>query len=224
MIDRAQMEAHYQGILDRNEEKILAGGSVDPRLMDAAADNRMAMVLLIRIGGEVRNRIAQVTKELQKMEPGLYVYPETDYHITVMDLLKGEEGRELPAHLETYEKCISRCVGEIEPFWINFDGLTMSDGAVMVRGFYEEELQMLRESLRKSLREEGLELQERYETISSHITIARVKEKIADPEKLLAYVKEPHHFGILQVPEIELSFHNWYDTKKACIEKYDLQV
>ncbi len=222
MIDRAYLETHYQGILERNEEKILAGGTVDPRLTDAAVDVRFALVLLLRISNVVGKKVQEVCEELRAVEPDLYLYPQSDYHITVMDLLKGEAGRTLPENLEAYKRAIAACTGKIGPFWIKFDGLTASDGAVMVRGYYEEELQNLRVMLREELGRQGLDLQERYETISSHITIARVQKPLINPQKLIAFVEKPHPFGIMQVTEVELCFHNWYDTKKQTICKYEL--
>ena len=41
-------------------------------------------------------QIEEFMKELQEIEPDLYYYPGHDFHITVMDILRGEKGRTVP--------------------------------------------------------------------------------------------------------------------------------
>ncbi len=140
-------------------------------------------------------------------------------HITVMDILGGREGRQIPENLDEYRSCIEKCASKIEPFNIAFDGLVASDNAVMVKGFYDEALLKFRESLRASFAEKGLLLEERYKTISSHITITRLYDKYRDPERLLEYVERPHSFGTMTVTSMELAFHNWYDTRNELLSR-----
>ena len=222
MIDRDFLDRHYLNILIPNRDKILAGGTVDERLVDAVNDNRMSLVLLIRISPSVSENIVKSIEELKGIEPSMYYYPPEDFHITVMDILKGELYRKIPENLDSYAKAIKECSRQISPFTIEFDGLTASDGAVMVKGYYDNQLQIFRQMLRDSFKKNNLELQERYETVSSHISIARVKEKLSNPEGLLDYVSASHYFGKMQVENIELSFHNWYDTKKNLLENIKL--
>ncbi len=93
----------------------------------------------------------------------------------------------------------------------------------MVKGYYEYELQKFREIFRKSLKEKGLKLEERYETISFHITIARILEKVKNPKNLIRFIEEERKFGIIEVDSLELSFHNWYDTKKKVLANLKLK-
>ena len=174
----------------------------------------MSLVLLIRISPEISDRIEKCITELKNIESNLYYYPKTDFHITVIDILKGEENREIPKNLNEYIECIKICASKIKPFKINFNGLTASNNAIMVKGYYEKELQEFRESLRKILKGRKLQLQERYETISCHITIMRIPEKVANPKDLIKIIEKEYNFGIMEVNSMELSFHNWYDTKK----------
>lgn len=87
----------------------------------------------------------------------------------------------------------------------------------MIKGYYEDGLQEFRTRIRNSLQRNGLTAQERYETVSSHITIARVKQPLHDPSRLLNYIEQAQDFGSMTVHSIELSFHNWYDTKKTML-------
>ena len=219
IMDKAFLDHHYDSIISENRDKILAGGKGDPFLQNALTDNRMALVVLIRITSEIAERINSCIEDLKCIEPDLYFYPAKDFHITVMDVLRGEEGREIPPNIGEYIQCIEECSKDISPFNIVFDGLTASDNAVMVRGYYEDGLMIFRQKLRDMLAQRGLLLEERYKTVSSHVTISRLPNKYQNPEKLLDYIKRPRLFGTMTVHEMEISFHNWYDTRKEILSK-----
>ncbi len=221
-MNKAFLKDHYDAILANNREKIMSGGCGDAFIENVSSDNRMALVVLIRISPETSDRINTCIAGLKEIEPDLYFYPAGDLHITVMDILKGEEGRRIPQNIEDYIQCIEECSRPISPFDITFDGLTASDNAVMVRGYYDDELMIFRQNLREMFKKRGLLLEERYETVSSHITIARLHDRYRDPERLLNYIEKPRLFGTMTVSEMELSFHNWYDTRKETISRISL--
>ena len=218
IFSKEKIKEHYNiNIYQKNKEKLLLGGKGDKYLKNVKIDNRMSLVLLIRIPPEIGDKIEKCISELKVIEPNVYYYPKSDFHITVIDILKGEENRVIPQNLNEYIQCIKECVGKIKPFKIEFNGITASDNAIMVKGYYEYELQKLRDLLRKTLKEKGLKLEERYESISSHITIMRIPERIEKPKDLLEFVEKERIFGIMEVNSLELSFHNWYDTKKEIL-------
>ena len=220
---KENLDIHYdKNIYEKNKQKLLKGGTGDKFLINVKNDNRMSLVLLIRISSEISNKIEKCISKLKNIEPDLYYYPKTDFHITVIDILKGEENREIPNNLNEYIECINNCIKEIKPFKIEFNGLTASDNAIMVKGYYEYELQKFRELLRKSLKEKGLSIEERYETISCHITIGRVADNFKNPKDLTKFIEEERKFGVMEVDSLELSFHNWYDTKKKVLTLFKL--
>ena len=221
-MDRSFLVNHYDSILAANREKILAGGARDAFLDNALTDNRMSLVVLIRIPLDAAEKINSCINELKGIEPNLYYYPAQDFHITVMDVLKGEEGRSIPPNITEYIHCIEECSKDISPFKIEFDGLTASDNAIMVRGYYDDQLMVFRQKLRDMLKQRGLSLEERYKTISSHVTIARLLSKYQNPEKLLDYIEKPRSFGNMTVSNMEISFHNWYDTRKEVLSTIEL--
>ena len=216
-MERSFLDNHYDSILATNREKVLAGGIGDPLLKNALTDSRMSLVVLIRISPDVAERINGCLDDLKGIEPNLYYYPAKDFHITVMDVLKGEEGREIPTNINEYIRCIEECSTDISPFKIRFDGLTASENAVLVRGYYDDQLMVFRQKLRDILKHRGLSLEERYKTISSHVTIARLHSKFQNPERLLDYIEKPRSFGTMTVSNMEISFHNWYDTRKKVL-------
>ena len=216
-MDRSLLDNHYDSILGANKEKILAGGIGDALLKKAPTDSRMSLVVLIRISSDLSEKINSCIDDLKRIEPNLYYYPAKDFHITVMDILKGEDGRKIPQNIAEYIRCIEECSKSISPFRIEFNGLTASDNAVLVRGYYDDQLMVFRQMLRDLLKQSGLPLEERYKTISSHVTIARLHSKFQNPEKLLDYIDKPRVFGTMAVSSLEISFHNWYDTRKEVL-------
>ena len=221
---RAFLDNHYDSILSNNRKKILKGGTADTLLKKALADNRMSLVVLIRISPDVAEKINCCIEDLKEIDPNLYFYPAKDFHITVIDVLKGEEGRKIPQNITEYIRCIEECSKGIAPFKIKFDGLTASDNAVLVRGYYDDQLLEFRQKLRDMLNQRELPLEERYKTISSHVTIARVHSKFQNPEKLLEYIEKPRLFGTMTVSSMEVSFHNWYDTRKEVLSTIELYL
>jgi len=214
--EKEKLKDHYDiNIYKKNKPIILSGGVGDEFLSNAKNDNRLSLALLIRIPSVVSSKIEKCISELKIIDPDLYYYPESDFHITVMDILKGMTNRSIPQNLEEYIKCIKDCAKEIKPFKIEFNGLTASNNAIMVKGYYEYELQKFREKLRLELKNRGLVLEERYETISSHITIVRIPNKLNKPQEFINYIEQEYSFGTIEVNSFELSFHNWYDTKKT---------
>ena len=225
MINKDFLKEHYNNIFIKNKEKICQGGVKDDLLSNVQNDERMSIVLLIRISPNISANIEKCINKLKEIESdSMYFYPSSDFHITVIDILKGEIGRNIPENINDYINCINECAKQIKPFEIEFEGLTASDNAILVKGFYDNELQKFRELLRESLSKNNLKLEERYKTISSHITIARNKDKLKNPEKLISFIENEskNNFGKMKVDSFELCFHNWYDTKKQAIAKINL--
>ena len=225
MINKDFLKEHYNNIFTKNKEKISQGGVKDDLLSNVKNDERMSIVLLIRISPNISDNIEKCINKLKDIEPeSMYFYPPSDFHITVIDILKGEIGRNVPENINDYINSINECAKQIKPFEIEFKGLTASDNAVLVKGFYDNELQKFRELLRENLAKYNLKLEERYKTISSHITIARNKDKLKNPEKLISFIENESktNFGKMKVDYFELSFHNWYDTKKQALAKINL--
>ena len=85
-------------------------------------------------------------------------------------------------------------------------------------------MNQIREELRRKIEENNLKNDERYRTISSHITIARFKKPLKNRKKFLETIKnyEQYNFGEFEVSNIEFVYHNWYDSKRELIHNYYL--
>lgn len=217
------LKEHYDHIFEQNKEILLNGGHGDSFLLSPKTDARMAVALLIRIKGEVSEKIADYLQEMKKTEPELYYYLPQDFHITVLDILRGKPYRTLPENIEDYITCIQECADKVKPFCIDLKGVTASDNAVLICGYYEYGLEEIRQSVRKALANKNLILEERYQSISAHITVARIPQRLEHQKQFLNQIKREIHFGKMEVDSLELTFHNWYDSKKMKLADFKLR-
>lgn len=213
----------YRQILAQNRAALLSGGTGDPFLTaPPSEDTRRSLTLVIRPDRETAAKIVSYIQQIRASEPSLYLYPAEDLHITVMDILGGIPGRELPDELEAYIRCIGQSAGQIPPFDICLEGMTASAAAAMVCGYYETELERLRVQLREQLKSRQLPLEERYKTTSCHLTAARVTDRLHHPDRFLEWVESAGGFGEFRAETLELVWHDWYDARKQILACFPL--
>jgi len=221
-----KLDALYARIEREGRDALLRGGSADAFLCHPEADTRMSVVLLFRPTDEITARVGGMLREFQTRFPALYSYPASDMHVTVLDLLRGRPGLQKPAGetFGAYIQSIRRALSACGSFRVCFRGVTVSDGALLVRGYSEEMLTYIRQALREGLCRDGLCPQERYETISCHITAIRFPVPLAEPRAFLKLAERYRHmaFGVCTVRELEWSFHDWYDTRKETLGRFPL--
>jgi 2'-5' RNA ligase len=216
----------YAGIAERGRACIEeCGEQIDGWLQCPERDTRMGITLLIRIPGEMQGRILAMEQELLAVEPHQYYYPASDFHITVLDLLAATPGFVYTdALVESYDRVLARTLSLFGPFSISLCGILPSEGAILVKGYYEKALTQIRQMIRQALRDERLPLEERYETISSHVTIARFAARLQNRAALLHILSENavRDFGEFQVCDLQLVYHNWFDSQKTVLANYRL--
>ena len=62
-------------------------------------------------------------------------------NIIVIDILKGDIERKISDNISEYIKCFNESAKQIKPpFEIEFEGLIVSDNAILVKRFYDSEL------------------------------------------------------------------------------------
>lgn len=216
----------YAGIAERGMACIEdCGEQVDGWLRCPERDTRMGITLLIRIPTEMQGRILRMEQELLAEEPHQYYYPASDLHVTVLDLLAATPGFVYTdALVADYDRILTQAVSLCEPFSISLCGIVPSESAILVKGYYEAALTQIRQRIRKALRDERLPLEERYETISAHVTIARFAEKLQNRAELsqILSANTARDFGEFQVRDLQLVYHNWYDSQKTILAEYRL--
>lgn len=220
-----ELDALYDGIMTRGMDRIRDQKEYVDHSIDDPSDTRMGITLVIRPSDEINKRISLVEEKIQKIEPKQYYYPPEDYHITLLDIITARQGFIYSKEqVSTCKQLSEDAIRRTEPFAIHLRGLVLSEGAIMVKGYYEEEMELLRRRLREAIITYGMQLDERYSTISSHITIARIRTGIEQREELINTISEykDYEFGSFPVSGIDLICHNWYDSKKEVLESFQL--
>lgn len=219
-IDNLYTNINNNGILKikNKEEKI-------DEYLNHMEDRRMGLALLIRPSKQIQRKIAEIEQVIQKVEPNQYFYKNYQHHITLLDFTTARQDfRYSKKQIKIYTTIVEDVLKNIKKFKIHCKGLIVSDDAILVKGFYENIMNQIREELRNKMKENNLKNDERYKTMSSHITIARFKEPLKNRDKLLETLKmyEQYDFGEFEVSNVEFVYHNWYDSKRELIQDYCL--
>lgn len=219
------LELLYADIMNRGKNKILLSEEATDKTIDDSKDSRMGLTLVIRPPYELQERMCTVINELEDIEPEQYFYPAEDFHITLFDIITARQGfRYTEEQKNSCSRLAKSVLSQADSFRISLNGVIVSESCIMVKGFYEDEMERIRQQLRKQITQFGLVLDERYPTASAHITIGRFRKPLVSRRRLIAKIEElgQYDFGSFQVSQIELVCHNWFDSKKEIIECYSL--
>jgi 2'-5' RNA ligase len=189
----------------------------DP-LIDDATDQRFGLTIVIRPSQEVKASIEALLNAFRQIEPGQYYYPTDDMHVTVLSIVSCYNGFTRQSYTaKDYLKVIEKSLPDIHHFKIHFQGITASPGCVMVQGYPEGMLNLLRTNLRNSFKHTGLQtsFDKRYRLEVAHSTVVRFRNKINDKQKFINLLEHyrRHEFGTSMVNEIEFVFNDWYLRK-----------
>ena len=219
-VNNLYKEINHNGILKIKNKK----EKIDDYL-NHMEDRRMGLALLIRPSEQIQRKIAEIVRVIQKIEPDQYFYKNYQHHITLLDFTTARQDfKYSKEQIKIYTAITEDVLKNIKKFKIHCKGLIASNDAILVKGFYENIMNQIRKELRNKMKENNLKNDERYKTMSSHITIARFKEPLKNRDKLLETLKmyEQYDFGEFYVSNIEFVYHNWYDSKRELIRDYYL--
>jgi 2'-5' RNA ligase len=214
--DTARLQAHYEAMWT-DAIGALATGDIDcDSRLALGSDPRRGLTLIARPGPALAARFDTLLDRLCALEPRQYRHPVADMHVTILSLFTvTEDPAPSLAHLEDYRAAVHAALAGLEGFTIDFDGITLSRGAVLARGFPRGPgLEMLRERLRGELRARGLagSLDQRYRLVTAHATLLRFAAPLAQSARLAALLEalrdEP--LGEMQVDRLELVINDWY--------------
>lgn len=188
-------------------------------------DTRRGIALLIRPSEEVLKNIQNKANELKKIDSSLYVYSKDCLHITLYSFIKQTEDftYEHEQH-ELYSRISKEALSCFKSFKINCKGLMFTDKTVLVKGFPEDMMQQIKQKIRETLNRYNISNNEPYKDDMYHLSLARFKSRIVNREKLIKFVEENYNndFGSFDVSEVELIYHDWYDTKREVLGKISL--
>ncbi|OAD41554.1 2'-5' RNA ligase family protein [Polaribacter atrinae] len=220
------LESHYKKLYNESINKISSDNYEIDDLIDSNKDNRFGITLLIRPSIEIKEKIQKFIKEIKKIEPNQYFYPNSDIHITVMSIISCYDGFDIKKiDLAKYIELTEKCLFEKKDMNITFRGITASTSGIMVQGFMDNnELNEIRDRLRKEFKNSNLEqsLDKRYSIQTAHSTIVRFRKELSQKGKLLEFLDENinYEFGTFKVNEFELVYNDWYQREKYVKEIY----
>jgi 2'-5' RNA ligase len=135
--------------------------------------------------------------------------------VTVLSLFTATVDHEpLLARAARYVSAVDAALRRAPPFRIEFEGVTVSPGAILVQGFpADEALDRLRDALRRALREHGLAegVDARYRLETAHMTVARFRDRLRDGPRLAATLERARRrpFGATDVRGVSLVTTDW---------------
>jgi 2'-5' RNA ligase len=197
-------------------------GDVDcDRHLAGGLDPRRGLTLIARPGAALAARFEAVQDALLAADPHQYRQPRSDLHMTVLSLftVTADYAPHL-ARRADYAAAARAALDDLPAFDIDFEGITISRGAVLAKGFPRDgTLERLRARLRDALRARGLDgtLDQRYRLVTAHSTVLRFTAPPADPARLAAVLRETRDvpLGTMRVDSLQLVINDWYMSSAA---------
>lgn len=203
--------------------------TTDPLLL-AGKDHRFGITLLTRPDRAIRQEIQSFFLPFLQTDPHQYYYPHTDIHVTILSIISCYDGFQLEQiNPGKYISAIQQCIDQTPPFTIEFSGITLSPGAVMIRGQLKSDaLNEFRDRLRHSFKKSELtdSIDKRYAIFTAHSTVIRYQYPLQNKDKWVELLKahENHYFGEQLVQTMELVYNDWYQraSKVQQLHRFEL--
>lgn len=184
------------------------------------SDKRFGITLIIVPPENIKQNIQRFLNELKKVEPEQYYYRSSDIHITVMSVISCYENFSLTKiNTDKYISVINNSLFNINKFSIEFNGVTATRSAIMIKGFPSNNyLNQFRDNLRKEFANSNLEqsLDKRYSIQTAHSTVVRFNKEIQDKDKFVQVIEKykDYNFGKFEVGQIIFVANDWYQKKE----------
>jgi len=219
---RKRLREQYDRLWTAGIRKIRSGQiEIDPILAAAEPDRRRGLTVVARPGPAVRHRVAAFLSRLRGLEPDQYFYAPAEFHVTVLSLFTATV-KHAPffARARQYTSAVDAVVSRFAQFQIDFKGITVSPGAIMIQGFVQTGLlNDLRDALRHELHFRGFVagLDRRYRLETAHMTVARFRAPLRDSQRFAAMLERLRQtqFGAVNVRKLSLVKNDWYMTHQT---------
>jgi 2'-5' RNA ligase len=228
---RNQLRERYDQLWSAAIGKIRAGDvQLDTVLAAKRPDRRRGLTIIAQPTSIVRKRVAAFLDQLRKLEPEQYYYASSEFHVTVLSLFTATvEHEQFFEQTEKYVSAVDSALRNVAPIRIEFNGVTVSPGTVMIQGFVENaELNRLRDALRRELRVRGLarSTDQRYRLETAHMTVVRFRARLHDSEKFAGVLEQARQrsFGSINIRSLSLVKNDWYMTNRVLetVKRYRL--
>jgi len=226
-----QLTQHYTNMWNYALERFEDNAFEYDKLIDSVKDYRFGVTLVAKPSGIVEQNVMGMLEDLRKTEPDQYYYPAEDQHVTVLSIISCYDGFKLKnINTEDYINVIAQSLKNVHSFPIRFEGITASPSCIMIQGFADNEIETIRENLRKNFKNSNLEtsIDKRYQIHTAHSTVVRFKNQIkhtaAYIEKLIKY--RHYYFGTTEINQLQFVFNDWYQRhlKEHVLAKFELPL
>lgn len=221
---------HYDEMWQNGHKEIVAGHVYCDEQIDSLFDERFGITLLARPEKKVIEEIQGFYAGIQEIEADQYFYPPSDLHMTVLSIISCYAGFKLEQIVpEQYMEIIASVLNQISSFRIKFDGITLTNSAVLIQGFpVDSTLEVLRDRIRSSFKSSKLEhsIDARYRLQTAHLTAIRFKKPLQNRtlflEKLQQY--RNYSFGSSEITRLDLVYNDWYQksSRVRILKSFDL--
>ncbi len=209
------LRTHYDGFWQAAWPALAAGAiEIDSHLSGAQPDGRRGLTLILRPPTVVADALVTFLAEAAQIEPGQYIYPVADLHITVISLFTATvQYQPHYERLATYRAATDAALRDTPPVQMAFRGITAVHGAVMIQGFPADDgLNQLRDRLRQQLHAAGLgdNLDQRYRIRAAHLTAVHFTLPLRDAAVFCAFLDRARDFGTATITAADLVANDWY--------------
>jgi 2'-5' RNA ligase len=215
------LRTHYDAMWERAWPDVSRGDLDCDRHLAGGLDPRRGLTLIARPDPALATRFEAAQDALIAADPRQYRQPRADLHMTVLSLFTVTE--DYAPHLARcadYVAAARAAVEDLPAFDIDVDGITISRGAVLAKGFPRDgTLEQLRARLRDALRAGGLDgtLDQRYRLVTAHSTLLRFIAPPREPARLAAALAGMRDvpLGCMRVERLQIVVNDWYMSSAA---------
>lgn len=214
------VENHYNRLWNESLETFKSNEFEFDPLIDSEDDYRYGITLLARPSKKVKQNISKTLEEIKDVAPRQYYYPESDVHVTILSIISCYAGFSIDQiDKDHYKKIVQSAIDSIDPFEIEFRGVTASPSCILIQGFPKgNQLSVMRNKLKKKFKESSLQqtIDKRYQLQTSHITVVRFRESFKNPGKFINKITRlrDRNFGSCVIDQVELVGNDWYQKKE----------
>jgi len=186
-----------------------------PFLDDLRKDIRRGLTLIVRPSLQVERQLTAINQHLRKVAPHHFYYEASRFHFSIISLITAYETFDLKkTPLQLYERTIREVLSIFPPFDVEFAGVGATRSSIIAKGFpIGGTLEAIREMLRQRLRSAGLGrgIDERYRSLSAHVTLGRLKV-MDDFDPLIACLDKLHEVQLerMCVSQAQLVINDFY--------------
>ena len=202
---------------------------IDPHINDKN-DLRRGITLLLKPDKKLLNSFGDFIKDAVSKEPGEYFYKPAEIHVTVLSIINCSADFNLSQiYLPDYIDYIETSLINIQPFEIEFKGITASPSCILIQGFPQNNvLELMRNNLREKFKIGTLynSIDSRYKIETAHCTVLRFIKELINMKVFIDFLKENRdkYFGNTLVSEIELVYTDWYHKEENVRELHKFKL